>query len=346
MRGRTMPKFIIEPGENKLSVNLKIDLSDYCKACQELYENEQALLLAENQAVCSKEIETATITKHEQEKKTIAAELQGVAGALHGIEIKKMLSLQCDMDNPIENQLAKILTEDSNNPLAIESLFNSFIELVKNSIDAMTKRQMTNLGRKQPTQLQMTVALTLYPNKVFITINDNAGGFSKDYLAYFLSAMESHTHDENRLSEKIKYNKYYFGGAGLGLQQLWHLLIDGEIQANFAGRYIKKYIVHKDSTSMSIRNNENVGGAEITLSSPLTPYLPFAKPKDIVTNHKNGLPFVLKPISPQNPLQFHPKFSVFSDQLKPVAPVDKHAADPDDNNCSPNYSPKRMRLIK
>ena len=277
-----MPKFVIAPGINKLSVTLQIDLSDYCKACMRLQ-------LAQRPADKQDEVTTKSDiaeTSHWKERDALAQSLHGLPGELHWMTIKNLLRMQCDRDSPIENQLATALSGTENTSLVIQALNNSFVELLKNSIDAMTKRYLTFLDIEQSTQLQISVTLSLLSsNKIYVLISDNAGGFPQDYLGYFTSTIEDNRYKENFLvSEKNRGNNYFFGGAGLGLQQLCRLLLDGEIQIDSAGQYINICIVPRDSTSIAIRNNADLGGAEIHLTSPLTAFHAIVEPQSTVAS--------------------------------------------------------------
>ncbi len=278
-------------GTVPLSVKLNLDMRAYCEACKLLLESRATLAKAdaaiyvatpENMVALQSELTAAkesyrqVISAFYTERDEFTSELSGIWGAEYWAKIKKMLSLQCNPDHPKENELSLLLVRSESRhataPLAVESLDNSFIELLKNSIDALLKQYL--IHATADTMLEMDIVFTLKEENMAITITDNGGGFSDSYLERFASYIQTKAYKLKTWSdEKQCARGCYLGGAGRGIPTLCNLILDGEILEN-RGVSGRRYQVPAGATAISIRNNPLKKGAEITLVSPLAPFVP------------------------------------------------------------------------
>jgi hypothetical protein len=209
-----------------------------------------------------------------QQREIFVSELSEVNGSLPWENIKQQLSKQCDRKNRIENNLYLKLvdkTPDSFHcPLVFECLDNSFVELIKNSIDAMVGLYLADNDIDKT--LEMTVQLSVQDEDVEVRITDNAGGFSETYLGNFAGYLESKQYKYALGKDHKQQGEYYFGGRNRGIPILCNLLLDGE-QLLGHGNSKPYYSVPARSTFINIENNPATQGAEIALKSPLTQFL-------------------------------------------------------------------------
>jgi len=280
----------LEPGGERLSIKLKVDLRDYCVACEPICQAERTkipLFRAEEKLF------------FEREHNNLLTNFIELPGALHWSNIKKMLAEQCSPDIRAEEQLALALRDSYGAvriPYAILCLNNFFIELLKNSIDAMIKQYLS--GASANTLLEVGVKLAMRGDDLVVNISDNAGGFNNDYLKEFSGAIAFHTTlGDEGYREKKQDKSYYLGGAGLGMRLLCKMLLEGE-QGSESGKQCKLFSVPLGATSIEIKNNLDIGGAEIVLRSPLHPFRQGAE--DTSKVHKvaaNSVHAFLKPIT-------------------------------------------------
>ncbi|WP_133128068.1 ATP-binding protein [Legionella nagasakiensis] len=272
--------------DSRLAVKLTMDMKAYCEAAKRLYDSCKAL----EELHASREA-GADAAAHERVAQLTAAEakehfkrirepyiesLRGLQGELHWCEIKRLLSEQCNRDDPIENRLfsslSSVICDAGTAPLALESLDNSFIELLKNSIDAIVLNYLkAEAMRTANTTLEMRVALRLVGETLSIVITDNAGGFPAAYLASFDTNVRSRRYDKTSSREKRQYNDYCFGGAGRGLPILCDCVVHGGFSRGDE-QFEKIHQVNERETAVAIRNTPDVKGAEITITTPVAPF--------------------------------------------------------------------------
>ena len=144
-----MAKIILVNGTAPISVKLRLDMQIYCAACKALVANRAALKRTESSfhddftsdidliRVRFNEVEQDLLVAEKVmkcERDALRAEITGIAGNLHWLNIKMMLSTQCNLENLLEKKLFFILRIPSTSkiiaPLAIECLDNSFVELL------------------------------------------------------------------------------------------------------------------------------------------------------------------------------------------------------------------------
>ena len=260
-----MIKITIMPGDIRLSVKLIADLSDYCLASRKLIQ------VAPEVDSSERALDEKNFVK---ERTALQSITSGFDGAMHWENVKEILCAQCDKMNPIEAQLAAALNDGSGikgQPHAVQSFSDNFLELLKNSIDALVRRYLT--GASLVSTLEMNVMLRIIDETISVIITDNAGGFSNEYLESFTAwVKDGRYQQESQKSEKKQDAKFYVGGAGLGLRQLCCIVLDGDV-CDKSGVKWKKYSVPSGTTSIDIRNNQLMGGAEVVIRSLLSPCL-------------------------------------------------------------------------
>lgn len=277
-----MISVILEHGETPLSVFLTLkDLSVYCSACSRIKQTATTLAETENIPLSDAIGRVASHDESYQTERTaLLKEFSGLSGSLHWRNIKSMLAAQCARLDPTGG-LSQRVSFTANmlwqgEPLAVESLNNSFIELFKNAVDAVVNRYLSGIDDK--TVLTMKVALDITEDNISVIVADDAGGFSLNNLINFEDSIKSGTYKHaKQKSEKTKDSQFYFGGARLGLQWLTIFVLDGEVReeskdAQESTR--KQYSIPQGATSIRIGNNPSMGGAEIILTSPLVPFPP------------------------------------------------------------------------
>ena len=287
-----MADIILVKGMSPLSVRLNVELRTYFEACRALLDSRAQLTRAKDSPLaaepdsasgCPSMLEKARINHlsaekaYKHERHEFELELMGLQGSSHWGRIKEMLSEQCCLESPIENQLyislIKRETQEPTLPLAVESLDYSFIELLKNSIDAKRKQYLGNVA--DTTMLEMDIAFILDGLNITVTISDNAGGFTDFYIKEFSENIQSKAYKyKTHFSEKRHYDEFSLGGAGRGMNILCNFIMDGE-QLMKPGLSRKDYSDTEGFTAIHIDNNTNTRGAKITLHSPITPFTPF-----------------------------------------------------------------------
>ena len=285
-----MAGVILVNGAIPLSVRLNLDLLVYCEVCRSLLDSQDALTLSEKALTSAKQDDRAilrskltdaqrsyarALSDFHCERTSLSLVLTGVLGAEHWEQIKKMLASQCRRDIPLENELFHALTRidryTATPPLAVECLDNSFIELFKNSIDALLNRYLIN--QSGHTMLEMSILIAVEDNKLAINITDNGGGFSDSYLEDFADYLQTKAYKFKRLSvEKEQHHLCYFGGEGRGIPILCALILDGEL-LDSPGVSRKCYQVPMGDTAIHLTNNSSIHGAQIRLVSPLSPFV-------------------------------------------------------------------------
>lgn len=274
-------KIIIEPGESKFSVHLKVDFNNYFKSKR---DSQKKSLNPLNGSLNVEEL---------------AADIEKMMSSYEVTtswwRIKKIFMEQCDQKNLMENQLLTQLTNVENggdrSSLALRALDFRFIELPKNSIDALIKPYLLSQEDDTPTMLELKILLKFEGDKISVIIQDNAGGFPKKYLDYFSTMVakrsfkdgeqdtfESEKASTSELSKKLGGKKCFVGGCNLGLRQLGSLMVNGMLWDE-KGNEIYFYSVTAGTTSIELRNTMDNKGAEIELSAPLEPLPRYVKMK-------------------------------------------------------------------
>ena len=256
-----MFNIVIEPGDRKFSVNVSIDMTEYCT-------------LAKHIDGAQEQTESEYMEPFSKEYQNYVLQLSELAGDLHWNKIKRTLAEQCDDKRPEEIELARSLLERERLPLVIQALDSSFIETLKNSMDAKIKQFVSKASEESTCTLKIHIFLEL-KDEITVTITDNAGGFTADYLESFsIAALSGEDVIEPFHSEKEKKN-IYFGGAALGLKHLSRMMRG---RWGNAGEEYHSFVVSPGATSIEIRNNPLMKGAEIFLRSPRTPAMPMLAP--------------------------------------------------------------------
>ena len=256
-----MPHIILLPGDERLSVMLCLDIRTYCVASKKIMQNAPDTPLEEQM----KDQETFEMLRAELGELT-----NGLSGDLHWVNIKRLLKAQCDPKTLVEKQLAAVLDgSNPDKPHALYTLDSQFIELLKNSTDAIVRRVLSDAS--DATALEMTIKLEIDDANMSVIITDNAGGFASDYLAAFTDMVASGAYRQGRrVSEKSEDSAFYLGGRGLGLRQICGMHMAGELWIREGA--VKTHIIPASSPpKILLRNSTRLVGAEIVVTSPLEP---------------------------------------------------------------------------
>lgn len=286
-------------------VNLSVDLQSYCESYAALCHSKEhvaqlkeANITDEFEATKNELNEiTATFSKLRND---CCDHLTHFSGDMVWVDIKGLLKTQCCLTDPIEKELYSSLSqnrEDGSVPLVIECLNKSFIELLKNSIDAILVRYAKD--NSTTTLLQMEISLSVVDKMISVVIKDNAGGFSEDYLANFskITCLQPNNRAKTTQS-KLDFDDYCFGGHGLGHIELAKFILQGELLLG-KSEYRTAYIVKEGATEFRICNNAETKGAEITLRTPMAPFPCFVA--STLTAHRSSGFFVLKDFAAVSP---------------------------------------------
>lgn len=255
---------VLSPGDKPLSIKLTLDLSVYFVTCKALQKAEFEKSPADIATIMPSFIE---------HRKKLLTTFHFLTAGFYWSDIKRKLSKQCEeSSNPQEKALAETLADVTNTkpgPHAIMSLNNSFIELLKNSIDALLYQYLS--GANDEMVLQMHIELEVSGANLTIRLTDNAGGFPPEYISSFASNIARRAYKHTPFtSDKRKESSYYLGGKGIALGQLYSMLLDGEAW-NGALLPHKFHSIAEGVTSISIANDPVLKGAQIVLMSPLAP---------------------------------------------------------------------------
>ncbi|ETO92119.1 hypothetical protein [Legionella oakridgensis] len=273
--------------ESRLAVKLTVDLKGYCESYKRWRDSRKALedidtsgeprpavVMVEERRRATQLVEE-TENAFKQIRASYTARLSALPGDLHWHEIKNLLSTRCNLLDPGENRLFSFLSgfgsEAGASPLVLESLDCSFVELLKNSMDALLLNYLKNAATEATTTLEMRVALNLAGETLSVAITDNAGGFSAAYLTSFNETIKSRNYNKTHSREKCQYMDYCFGGAGRGLP----ILVDYIVHGGFSRRpdvFEKIYQVKEGDTSIDIHNTLDAKGAEIIITTPMAPF--------------------------------------------------------------------------
>ena len=298
-----MPEIVVIPGSNVLSAKLTFDLGPYCQSCADLRKHRNVLHEAVRSDRTPTQIKQAESSlaqaqaAHFEERQKIAVQLNSSdvrigQGFYLWPKIKRIIASQCDLSDPVQKELASQLENSAPSTPAFHGsicLEEGFIELFKNSVDAFIKQYMEH--GSSTTILEANISFVINPNEIEIHYCDNAGGISLNVEQAFASNIankefrqltwESEKNqdpdDPKKYYNSDDHDRYYFGGAGMGMAVLANLLLDGN---RFDERCtIKAYEGTEGKTSLSMTNNQQNNGIQIIIASPIQPFNPYAPVK-------------------------------------------------------------------
>lgn len=168
----------------------------------------------------------------------------------------------------IQNGIEK---QDLRLPHTLQVLSRCFIELFKNSVDAITENY--DEAQSENTLLEVEIDCIITDANITVIVKDNAGGFPDEYLQNIHTALAKKTYASKTHSHKT-HNELSFGGGGIGLAQLCGLFLDGVLINGQTDQPLKEYEIPEGTTVLQISNSfrEGIRGAEISLTSPIAPY--------------------------------------------------------------------------
>lgn len=279
--GEIMTKIRILKSDNQ-KITLQIDLKDYYQAYLDL---------------CANPLSEKYIKNFNLQKNAYSIELSDVNGELLWRKIKENLASLCNNENKNEALLANLLTKTHEKalPMAIKSLNLSFVELLKNTVDAAIK----NRAIDHDGLIEMFFEISIESDNIVILISDNAGGFPQEYLSQFDSYVVKKEYQltsksNNKVSEELNC---YFGGNGRGVPIFLSYLLDGAIMIS-SGKLEKRLNVSRTSVQIeNIKHENDKLGAKIQINSPLTPCEEYKEAKSV--GQRKSF-FSIKPMSYQD----------------------------------------------
>ncbi len=157
-----------------------------------------------------------------------------------------------------------IVPEDYRESLASHQLHESFVELIKNSMDALVYQHLkADAPDSLPTSLSLNVSVDCSNGDIAIKVRDNGGGMPAQTLNEMDGLIKNkELLEDSKRHESNKSSRLDFGGAGKGLR----ILI-----ATFAhlGSFNQKGKDPGGTTKIQIANEE--GGLAISVHSPKAP---------------------------------------------------------------------------
>lgn len=237
---------LIETGH----VRFSLDMTQYCQAYQ-------ALILSEQKS------EPGVLNELQRQFYECREDLEdwttSISGELLWKEIKEKLAQNLTLHGLDSN------SDPSSIPLVIEVLDATFVELLKNSMDACLKH---NLSHPQATSmLEMNIQLEIKEDSITCIITDNGPGFSEAFLEDFETYVHQKQYQNHDIqSEKAQDSEYYFGGAGVGMRIICNYLLDGRRSLEEQEAF---YDLSKGGNALQIQTQN---GAQIKLTTLLAPY--------------------------------------------------------------------------
>lgn len=233
-----------------------------------LDENSTALLRVNLEPYCSAVVDREYSEEpFEKIRSILMRKLSGVIG-------------DCYLDDMLEVALKDESKENisaiKQSP-AISSLSRNFIELIKNSVDAVIERRLNGQSAVAILNFKLDIALSADRNSIKVKLSDNGGGFPREFLEkYTPSFVREHDHSlDVGGSKKAKTNDIYFGGRGRGLPLLMTKVIKGASVIS-KGMLQQDEIVSKEDHSQVVFSNDSAsGGATIEITTPIAPRKPF-----------------------------------------------------------------------
>ncbi|RUR14384.1 sensor histidine kinase [Legionella septentrionalis] len=282
--------------EGNLSVRMKLDLTKYLKNIPI-----SSPLIPLDTLV---PLEADSLNEFAEERKKLEDAILDLSADVIWIAIKELIAEQCDKSIVEHNLLSSYLrsNEENGTPHALESLNGSFPELLKNWVDALIKKYLSD---GKTTTLEVLIACKLVKSKVggdceecrddlVISMIDNGCGFPEEYMRNF----QNYLHEKSykfQAKPSEKQENYFFGGAGKGLPIFLAYFIDGEILEDFS-KPIKVKEVAGSNISISINKNVKTQGAEITLVSPLKPLAALEENQDdLMGTERKPVPILMSP---------------------------------------------------
>lgn len=270
-----------------ITIELRIDINQYVTLLRQYdmssYKRDAAQLrllsLGHNSPQCSQMKEELELLEHqttinqlnfEKERKGIGKELSGLLGDMHWHSVMELLLKALSEGTPAELDFANQLKDEAIlTPLLIDCLHVSFIEIIKNSVDAMTVRHRK--GNEAPPVVTIKCSFELKSDSTMeVIIRDNSGGFSSDYL----TNIEAYLEQKHYLFERqdtAKDNKIYFGGSGKGMRMLYAMLLDGK---NLAPDGIFDYCDARSCQNSAVHISNSAIGAVIRIIGTVKPLIP------------------------------------------------------------------------
>lgn len=266
-----------------IHINMSIDMSAYCIALREYVAASQhagdvlqqldysieAIMHEVNEPILQqfdkrkREIYDQVLV----EKRKLQEMVRGFPGAMQGSALIASLKAKLALADPQEQALAKQL-DTTEKPLVFECVESCFVEILKNSMDAIIDKGVRT-GLRVNMELKLNVQVELLPDAfVAMTFRDNGTGFPDEFLSQFQSFIKDKKYLSDVHATHKNTSSFYFGGRGRGMGMICAKLLDGiEIGPTIHTPLYEPSACAKNRIFVS---NEN-GGAMIKLMSSIHP---------------------------------------------------------------------------
>ncbi|MDF1683354.1 MAG: hypothetical protein P1U36_01730 [Legionellaceae bacterium] len=251
-----MPNFIRMKANASGHINITLDLSSYINAYEKAYGSQ----------ISESDDQTKTVAEFKKISHNIHKQLDGISGQIHWIDALEIATHNLEPSH--QDAVAA-------SPAA-RMMDNSFIEIIKNSMDeCVTKYYDSNKVAKPCIQLAMDIDNTSNPEQVSIQITDSGRGFPDAFLHKVSTPSNRDTYvntSRGSPKEKCKNRPPLFGGQGRGLR----ILIadeEGDMLGHL-GQRIHRF-TKPEISSVEFNNlmdiNGHVQGAQITVTTSIEP---------------------------------------------------------------------------
>jgi hypothetical protein len=250
-----MPDFISMTSPAPGHVDIELNLAPYVSAYEKAYSHKTPAHTRE-----------AAMTEFNKLANDIYERLDGMPGATHWFMAQ-------DLATETFNAAQKKAIDASP---ASDMLKNSFIELIKNSMDEAVSRYYDSNKTQKPTiKLSLDIDNTSKPNQVSMQLTDSGRGFTDpEFLAKLNTENGRDAYvNASRGSIKKKHDDRppLFGGQGRGLR----ILIadeDGDILER-SGRVhrFEKPKISRVGIDNAVDNHGHIQGAQITITTSIKP---------------------------------------------------------------------------
>ena len=257
-----MPSFISMKANNSGRINITLNLSRYIKAYEKAYGSDVAV--GHEQANAADDFNKLSLEMYQR--------LDGVSGQIYWINA---LSLATQHLGKTEQDACKASP-------AANMMDNSFIEIIKNSMDEAISSYYDNNKKHEPIiQLSLEIDNATKPGQLSIQITDSGHGFPQAFLDKINTEKVRDTYvSTTRGSDKEKHSDRppLFGGQGRGLRIL---IADaaGDILKR-SGERTKRY-TKPEVSSVEFNNavdiHGHIQGAKITVTTSIEPRVELAE---------------------------------------------------------------------
>ncbi|MDF1683353.1 MAG: hypothetical protein P1U36_01725 [Legionellaceae bacterium] len=251
-----MPSYISMESTSSGQVDITLNLSFYIEAYEKAYGYQRSPGKSQADA----------IAKFKQQSLELSGQLTGLTGQMHWLDALRLATE--DWEPSQQDAVAQ-------SPAA-RMMDNSFIEIIKNSMDEVISMHYDSTPRKPPIiQLTLKIDNTSYSNQISIQITDSGRGFPDSFLDKINTPSRRATYvNASRGSNKTTHHDRppLFGGQGRGLRIL--IADENGDALERSGQRVHRFIKPEISSVEFINALDAFGhcrGARITVTTSIEP---------------------------------------------------------------------------